>query len=147
MNKLEKTQKIFEVIKQKIGLLSFCLLCPMIKGYYNPDIPKYIVFIIGLIMFIIIDSISSAIRGIFNNDIQKQNDKPKERYIKKGENLLDKMDDSAEDADYAEKFLSSVKYNDAKKQDDKSLVDITEDIAKEVTISDDEIYNNLGIKF
>lgn len=141
---MDKIKKAVIIIKAKIGLLSFCLLIPVIIGYFNLSIPKYVVFTIGMVIFIIADSVSSSLKNLYNDE------KPKDtiRYIKKkGENILDKMDDSAIDTDYAEKFLSSVQNNDNKViHTDESTIDITNDITKEVSISDSEIYDNLGIK-
>ena len=102
------------------------------------------VFTIGMVIFIIADSVSSSLKNLPNDD------KPRgtTRYIKrKGETILDKMDDSVIDTDYTEKFLSSVQSNDKKViHTDASTTDITSDITKEVSISDGEIYDNLGIK-
>lgn len=141
---MDKLKKALIIIKEKIGLLSFCLLIPIIIGYFNLSIPKYMVFTIGMVIFIIADSVSSSLKNLPNDE------KPRgtTRYIKrKGETILDKMDDSVIDTDYTEKFLSSVQSNDKKViHTDASTTDITSDITKEVSISDGEIYDNLGIK-
>lgn len=147
---MDKLKKAFEIIYQKLGLLSFCLLIPVLKGYYDPEIPKYMVFTIGLVLFIIADSIISAIKSsTTSTEVQKPKEVHKTKYIKKGENVLDKMDDSTEDIKYAEKFLSSVNSGaniPLAKQPDSTMVDISQDITKDISISDDEIYDHLGIK-
>lgn len=144
---MDKLKKAFEIIYQKLGLLSFCLLIPLLKGYYDPEIPKYMVFTIGFTLFIIVDSVVSAIKSSNTNKVESPKEPPKTTYIRKGENILDKMDNSVEDVKYTEKFLSSIKSSDnpplAKQS---TMVDITQDITRDVNVSDDEIYNNLGIK-
>lgn len=146
----KKVLNLLSFLKDRIGLLSLCIIVSFGWGYFVKDNTILFCLAVAFGGYILIDTIATGYNKYMVDTTKNANNKPppkvKEIPIEKSVMKITDDDIGEIDPNYFDKFIDQSKK--LPNQNGSKLVDIGNTIYTENgDIDDEEIYDNLGVKF